>query len=134
MANTVWLQETKQEKINMSLVVKLWGGNSMNWLHLSSLGSSGGLMCLWDKEAIKLEEQRLGDISTTLWCKFMEEDIVWRITNVYGPMERPRKEAFWKVLGDIRGNLTLPWCIGGYFNDIRFVWERKGEFLVDRFM
>lgn len=49
----------------------------------------------------------------------------WMASNVYSLVLYNRKEAFWKELFDIRRNLDIPWCVGGDFEEIKFVGERK---------
>ncbi|XP_077237086.1 uncharacterized protein LOC143878724 [Tasmannia lanceolata] len=47
-------------------------------------------------------------------------------TGVYGPSLRVEKRRFWEELNVVRDRWVFPWCIGGDFNEIRFVGERSG--------
>lgn len=63
-------------------------------------------MCLWDKEVIEVEEVRVEGFFVSLKCHFVEETS-WMFTNVYGPVDYDRKEAFGRELEEIRGNITV---------------------------
>ena len=44
---------------------------------------------------------------------------------MYGPVIGSEKEDFWEELRAIRGLWEDPWCIGGDFNIVRFLKERR---------
>ena len=59
--------------------------------------------------------------------KFIEDDLSWIFTGVYGPTAYGCRELLWEELGAIRGLWGDPWCIGGDFNMLRFPNERNKE-------
>lgn len=87
-----------------------------------------------DKENIVVEDQWIGEFSLTLWRRLMGDEKPLMVTYVYELVLYSRTEASWKELHNIQARLDIPWCVGGDFNKIKFVGERKGEMLVDRFM
>ena len=46
-------------------------------------------------------------------------------TGVYDHVMVTSKESFWAELGSIRGLWSVPWCVGGDFNMVRFPCERR---------
>lgn len=44
------IQETKMETTDDSLGEYLWGGASCDWVFRPSVGRSGGILCIWNKE------------------------------------------------------------------------------------
>lgn len=57
-----------------------------------------------DIETIVVEYQYVGDLSITLWCRFVGEQAVWMVINVYEPLVYNKKEAFWIELAVLMGN------------------------------
>ena len=52
-------------------------------------------------------------------------------TRVYGPILLREKKDFWEELKTIRGLWDDPWCIGGDFNFVGLIGEKRNDF---RFM
>ena len=44
------LQETKKEVVNSKLVQSIWAGEKMEFVSVDSIGSAGGLLCIWNPE------------------------------------------------------------------------------------
>ena len=44
----VLLQETKKEILEEKMVGSLWKARNRSWVALSSVGSSGGIVIIWD--------------------------------------------------------------------------------------
>ena len=65
----------------------------------------------------------------TLSCRFkiLEEDFIWVLTGVYGPIAYGRREDLWEELGAIKGLWGDPSCLGGDFNAIINPRERNRE-------
>lgn len=45
------IQETKKELVDEALIRSLWGSNACNFIHLPSIGASGGIIIMW-KEGV----------------------------------------------------------------------------------
>ena len=52
--------------------------------------------------------------------------------NVYAPNDVLLRERLWVKLISIRDHNPNPWCVGGDFNEIRNLGERKGSSKRDR--
>jgi hypothetical protein len=50
----------------------------------------------------------------------------WQFTGYHGFLEVGRRDA-WNFLRNLARDVTLPWCIGGDYNDILFEHEKVGE-------
>lgn len=48
------------------------------------------------------------------------------VVNIYAPNEVNDRSLLWEELLVLKSNLGLPWCIGGYFNEIRAILEKGG--------
>lgn len=49
------------------------------------------------------------------------------ISCVYGPPSNRGKEEFWIELYDLGSLIEEPWCIGGDFNEVLYLEDRKGR-------
>ena len=49
-------------------------------------------------------------------------------TRVYGPILLREKKDFWEELKTIRGLWDDPWCIGGDFNFVGLIGEKRNDF------
>ena len=52
-ADVICLQETKMEFIMRGFIKSLWGCQHVDWVNLSSLGASGGILVMWDRMVVK---------------------------------------------------------------------------------
>ncbi|XP_028091455.1 uncharacterized protein LOC114291784 [Camellia sinensis] len=56
----------------------------------------------------------------------MHQVIECVVVNVYAPNDRSMRRILWKILGNLKPKFSKPWCIGGDFNEVEIVVERKG--------
>lgn len=54
-------QETKKEVVSKELCCALWGNNDVQWEMTLFVNAIGGLLCLWCKEAFKLNNTFRGN-------------------------------------------------------------------------
>ncbi|RVW86687.1 LINE-1 retrotransposable element ORF2 protein [Vitis vinifera] len=89
---------------------------------------------IWDRRLVSsiwkvkfnCSEKVLGSFSVTVKLNSDEEESFW-LTSVYGPNKAVWREDFWLELQDLHG-LTFPrWCVGGDFNVIRRISEKRGD-------
>ncbi|XP_028083304.1 uncharacterized protein LOC114284569 [Camellia sinensis] len=67
--------------------------------------------------------------------EFMVVDAVGSAgVNIYAPNEVLGRRQLWESLVGIHQHFPNPWCVGGDFNEIRFMGERKGCLSRDRRM
>ena len=62
------LQESKMEVVTRSIAISLWGRRPVEWIHLASVGCSGGIIILWDPQVLELVDSCIG--SFYVFCKF----------------------------------------------------------------
>ena len=55
------LQETKMEEVTFSTAISRWGRRSVDWMVLPSVGRSGGIVIIWDDQALESIDYR-GDV------------------------------------------------------------------------
>lgn len=72
-------------------------------------------------------EHEVGAFSISVHSKMTNILDEWVFTGVYGPILAWEVESFLVELDNIKAQWCLPWCLGGDFNLIRFLHERKGD-------
>lgn len=51
-ADMVFIQETKTTTMTNSFVSSLWGSEDVEWMTKDSMGASGGIITVWNKNVI----------------------------------------------------------------------------------
>ena len=122
--DVVCLQETKLEVVDLAVVQSLRGSPFVDWEYQASKGASGGIVILWDKRVVEKLDSVSGEF--TLSCKFRNvgDNLEWAFSGVYGPNSNSARGILWDELAGISNWWSLPWCIGGDFNVVRYPNER----------
>jgi exonuclease III len=121
------LQETKVGSVDFSLCRRLWGGDNVAWRCNPTLGRSGGLLLLWDKDKGKLLDTFQGQGFMGVCLEWGEQKKTCVILNVYAPCNVVAKRQLWvELLVARRTYVAETWCILGDFNSVRSSDERKG--------
>ena len=123
----VCLQETKISEISQGLIRSSGVGRFLGWASLRAKGALGEIIIFWDSCVLQLLDKEEDLFAVSCRFKFIEDDLSWIFTGVYGPTAYGCRELLWEELGAIRGLWGDPWCIGGDFNMLRFPNERNKE-------
>ncbi|XP_026407051.1 uncharacterized protein LOC113302355 [Papaver somniferum] len=68
----------------------------------------------------------IGTFSININFKNSIDNFNWIFSGVYGPCEVEERKRLWDELSLMQTIWCLPWCIGGDFNEVRIMSERKG--------
>lgn len=55
----------------------------------------------------------------------MSDNFDWLLSGVYGPCDTLERRRMWSESSLMRLVWDLPWCVGGDFNEVRLMHERK---------
>ncbi|KAL9151827.1 hypothetical protein ABFS82_11G077500 [Erythranthe guttata] len=120
--NLVFLAETKAAP---GLVEKLKRKWNLNGIGVDRVGRAGGLALLWQKNS----EVSLISFSN----HHIDAEIILpgsntkgRVTGFYGYSERHLRHLSWELLTSLRDNRSVPWIVGGDFNEILNNTEKEG--------
>ncbi|XP_077215810.1 uncharacterized protein LOC143850444 [Tasmannia lanceolata] len=128
----ICLQETKMESVNRGDLRGLGIRTEWEFSFVGSNGASGGILIAWNENVWKKQEEWIGRYSLLIALKKEADNSMWLFSGVYGPVFLVEKALFWEELEKVRDACSLPWCIGGDFNEIMKVGERLGCFeLID---
>ncbi|KAL4307216.1 hypothetical protein AHAS_Ahas16G0256100 [Arachis hypogaea] len=120
------LVETKKELVTNLDVSRIWGRDGACWEFVSSIGTYGGLLLIWDEGIFKLTNCYKGDRCLCVEGVVVKDNFNCAICLVYGPHERAKKASVWEELSYIAGLVQVPFCCLGDFNEILHLEERKG--------
>ncbi|KAK2356246.1 hypothetical protein QL285_093594 [Trifolium repens] len=121
------IQGTKMESISEGLCCSLWGGRDCDWAVVPSIGNSGGLLSLWNKEKFSIIFSFSGEGFIGVFLNIIEEQRSCFVLNVYAKCDFNAKKKMWDcILMSKRGFRGDLWCVVGDFNSVREVEERRG--------
>lgn len=119
-------QETKRALFTDSMIHNLWGHKDVMWVAKESNGLSGGLLSVWNKDLFTFKYSFSGG-------GFLGVCVEWNagllyIVNIYSPCSMSGKRQLWSDLIAFKlHNDPGEWCLGGDFNSILKVGERRGR-------
>jgi hypothetical protein len=91
-----------------------------------SFWSFGGLLVGFFYVCFSVMDVKIGTFTVIVFLKIKQDNILWALTNVYGPILPSLKSLFWTELLDLF-QLGLPnWVVGDDFNTIRTISEKFG--------
>ena len=59
--NFIAIQETNMEKVSHMDVKFMWGNSNYDFVYSESLGSSGGILCIWEASFFRKEYATISD-------------------------------------------------------------------------
>ncbi|XP_028086229.1 uncharacterized protein LOC114287150 [Camellia sinensis] len=127
------LQETKKSSVDEMFVRSVWPWERMAFMAVDSDGSAGGLLSIWNTEVFQLKEC-CGHRNFLLLSGVTLNSFECVFLNVYGPNDVSKRAELWATFGNIRTSFHRPWCMGGDFNVIRNIEDRRGCARRDRGM
>ncbi|XP_028054758.1 uncharacterized protein LOC114258955 [Camellia sinensis] len=127
------LQETKRSKVDDKFLKSLWPWEELESMEVGAEGSAGGLLCLWNPKIFELKEC-CSNRNFLLLSGMGFHNFSCVIINIYAPNDVLKRRQLWYALAQLKSAFSSPWCIGGDFNEIRFMSERKGCFRWERGM
>ncbi|XP_058783382.1 uncharacterized protein LOC131658063 [Vicia villosa] len=108
-----------------NLAKSFWYSPKVGFSYSNSLGRSGGLLILWND---KVEVLNSFKGKGYLGIKACWENKFYYVVNVYSPCMLNKKIALWKKLLELKETFKDgEWIMGGDFNAIKNIRERKGR-------
>ncbi|KAL5549263.1 hypothetical protein UlMin_004494 [Ulmus minor] len=105
------------------MVGSLWKARNRSWVALSSIGSSGGIVIIWDVRGVRVKDSLVGRFTVSIEVE--EGDRNWWFTGVYGPNDYRERKEFWEELYGLHSICGPRWCLGGDFNVVRYCHEKS---------
>ena len=108
----VCLQETKWDEDNAQFVRQTIGTKLDKYLLINANGTAGGVIVAWNSGVFTKLAQKIDTYCLSVDLAFNQDDIIFRITGIYGPSTAPEKPAFFRELQAAQPTNTLPWYSG----------------------
>ncbi|XP_019434024.1 PREDICTED: uncharacterized protein LOC109340748 [Lupinus angustifolius] len=83
------------QHIVRNLCSSLWGGDNFDWAFKSSIGNSGGILSIWNKDTFLAEDISSGTNFVLVKGKWALQHEFSHIMNVYCPCDLDGKHNFW---------------------------------------
>ena len=122
----LFIQESKLEVVNPRLWRSLAGHGPFSGDFVSSVGTVGGLITLWNEKFFTIEEKVSANRFMLLVGSIKSKNFRCGFGNIYAPNDDRERQAFWMELGSIIKGFDIPWCLGGDFNAVRNKDEKIG--------
>lgn len=119
------LIETKAENFESQDIVAFWGGNGVNWEVSLALNNAGGLLLMWDSNAITVENLLKTPRLICFVMSIIQEAFTCAIYLLYAPNDQSDRTIFWNWLGSLMYNVNAPMLFIGDFNEVLTPEERK---------
>ncbi|KAK9938261.1 hypothetical protein M0R45_015011 [Rubus argutus] len=72
-ADIIILQETKKPEIDARLVSSIWGARFKDWVSIPAVGSSGGIVIIWNTRHVSVLESVVGLFSVSIKIQGVNE-------------------------------------------------------------
>lgn len=96
------------------MVKEIWrAASGDNWICCEVVGSSGGILVMWNKGVLIKKDQWVGTFLAFVLLEEASSNNTWIVTSVYGPNDSSLRDSFWSELDSNRNRWSNPWCIGG---------------------
>ncbi|GKD20975.1 RNA-directed DNA polymerase, eukaryota [Tanacetum coccineum] len=119
--------ETKAESISLLTIKDLWGNQMFDHVVGSSVGCSGGILCMWNLNMFVKEQVSTCDYFVALMGTWAPTSSKLLIISVYAPQELNERRDLWDYLRTIIDRWEGDTVIMGDFNEVRSEHERFGS-------
>ena len=120
----VGIQESKRRDISDMLARNIWGGSDFDFAFQGSLGKSGGIMTLWNKDKFQKSNCILRQDCLVVKGIWTETRKAMYIVNIYASQSREKRIELWSFLSALLCRWTGHTIIFGDFNEVREEKER----------
>ncbi|GJZ47148.1 RNA-directed DNA polymerase, eukaryota [Tanacetum coccineum] len=125
--NFLALQETKLERVTHMDVKLLWGNSNYQFIASDSVGSSGGILCVWEANVFRKDYATVSDNFLAIYGTWLPNNSKILLVVIYAPQQISQKRVLWDYISSLLGRWDGEAIIMGDFNDVRCKEERLGS-------
>ncbi|XP_010680479.1 uncharacterized protein LOC104895616 [Beta vulgaris subsp. vulgaris] len=112
------------EEIDAKIIQSVWRSSDIDWSFSPSIGSSGGLLSIWDTTQFEVTDRLVNRYWISLKGTFLSINFECVLINIYNPCTPSAREGVWAEIFDHWKANPKPFLIAGDFNDILSSTER----------
>lgn len=101
------------------------GSSEVECVDVMAVNSAGGLAIFLDKKAFSILSTSNGSGWVLIEGVLLISGLRCRICNIYAPCDVGDQESLWKTLLDLKQSSDSPFLVGGDFNIVLCLSERK---------
>lgn len=118
----LFLSETKCNEAEIRRLKDKLNFGRCVWVE--AVGRAGGLALFWEDD-IDIRVSSLD--SHRIDCMVHNGDgSIWKLTGIYGWPENAQKSQTWGLIRSLGSNTSIPWLLGGDFNEVLRETEKRG--------
>ncbi|GJZ64388.1 RNA-directed DNA polymerase, eukaryota [Tanacetum coccineum] len=125
--NVVAIQETKISNVSHMDVKFMWGNSNYDYICSDSLGSSGGILCVWEASIFKKDYVTILDNFVAIYGTWLPSNSKILFVVIYAPQQASCKRVLWDYVSSLLGRWNGEAIIMGDFNKVRSSDERRGS-------
>lgn len=126
-SDVIFTQETKCSIHKRRDIHSKWL-KRFEFLEVKAENTTGGILTLWNPQNIDLIDAEAYRDYLSVAIQPVGDKQTYLVTNVYGPQRMDEKLRVLNSLESYRDiHVGIPWILGGDFNMIRSLTEKKGE-------
>ncbi|GJU64033.1 RNA-directed DNA polymerase, eukaryota [Tanacetum coccineum] len=125
--NVVAIQETKISNVSHMDVKFMWGNSNYDYVCSDSLGSSGGILCVWEASIFKKDYVTISDNFVAIYGTWLPSNSKILFVVIYAPQQASCKRILWDYVSSLLGRWNGEAIIMGDFNEVRSSDERRGS-------
>ncbi|GJW40290.1 RNA-directed DNA polymerase, eukaryota [Tanacetum coccineum] len=131
--NFAFIQETKAESISLLTIKDLWGNQMFDHVVGSSVGCSGGILCMWNPNMFVKEQVSTCDYFVALMGTWAPTSSKLLIISVYAPQELNERRDLWDYLRTIidrweGDTVIMALCLDRHLSDHRPILMRETNY------
>ncbi|GJU27490.1 RNA-directed DNA polymerase, eukaryota [Tanacetum coccineum] len=115
------------EQVDIFNIKACWGNLSFDFVVSPSVGSSGGILCVWDSNTFLKENSTVSDYFIAIMGTWLPNNKNMLIISVYAPQELAEKKMLWNYLNLVINRWKGDVIVMGDFNEVRSEDERYGS-------
>ncbi|GJV57301.1 RNA-directed DNA polymerase, eukaryota [Tanacetum coccineum] len=118
------IQETKMESIDLFSIKMLWGNLTFDHAVSSSVGNSGGILCVWDSNKFIKKHVSSSDYFLAIMGTWTPTSTKLLVISVYAPKVLSEKRELWGYLCSLIDRWDGETVVLGDFNEVQIEQER----------
>eukprot|EP00253_Pinus_taeda_P034929 PITA_34929 len=127
MPDMIFIQETKCSIWKIRLIHNKWLIR-YEFLEVKAENTARGILTLWNPQRIIIMDAEASRNYLSVVIQPIGVSETFLVTNVYGPQHLEDKLKLLEALSDLRRrHIGMPWILGGDFNMIKSLLEKKGD-------